>query len=246
MDVGARLRDAREARGLSIEAVARTTRIAPHWLRSIESNDVTGFPPGPYARGFVRAYARELGLDADPAVHEYFAQFEGAPETAAPAPPLPRTPHLLDLRSDRPRPTATLMAVAVVVALLAWAMWPGRGRSPEPGAVGTTGQAAARSGQGAAVPASTPAASAVPPLAVVLAADQQVWVTATADGKRVLFRILQPGERANLRAERQMTIRVGNAGAVRWTIGGRDAGTMGSPGEVRTARLTPESAATIR
>jgi hypothetical protein len=43
-----------------------------------------------------------------------------------------------------------------------------------------------------------------------------------------------------------MTILVGDADAMTWTVNGRSVGTMGRPGEVRTVRVTPETAATIR
>ena len=65
MDIGARLRDAREARGLSIDAVSRSTRVQSRILSAIERNDSMCLPPRPYGRGFVRAYASEVGLDPE-------------------------------------------------------------------------------------------------------------------------------------------------------------------------------------
>ena len=72
------------------------------------------------------------------------------------------------------------------------------------------------------------------------------WVAATVDGRRVIYRILQPGDRETLVAERDMRIRFGNAGAVTWTINGRDAGAPGANGQVRDVRITPENAAKAR
>lgn len=83
MDVGARLRDAREARGLSLDAVSRSTRVQPRILSAIETNDSIALPPRPYGRGFVRAYASEVGLDPDGTVREFFSQF--APPVDSPA-----------------------------------------------------------------------------------------------------------------------------------------------------------------
>ena len=75
MDTGARLREAREARGLTVDALARITRVPPRLLSAIERNELTVIPPRPYGRGFVRAYAAEVGLDPDEIVREYFGRF---------------------------------------------------------------------------------------------------------------------------------------------------------------------------
>ena len=66
------------------------------------------------------------------------------------------------------------------------------------------------------------------------------------DGERVIYRILQAGERHTLTAAREMTLRFGDAGAVSWTINGRDAGIPGADGAVRNVQITPENAATMR
>ena len=81
MNVGAQLRASREARGISIDALSHATRVQPRILAAIERNDVAAVPPRPFGRGFVRAYAQEIGLDPDGTAREYFAQFG----TAAPA-----------------------------------------------------------------------------------------------------------------------------------------------------------------
>lgn len=63
--VGRALREAREARELSFEDVERETRIGRRYLEAIEDEDHDALPAPVYARGFVRSYARFLGLDAD-------------------------------------------------------------------------------------------------------------------------------------------------------------------------------------
>ena len=55
---------------------------------------------------------------------------------------------------------------------------------------------------------------------------------------RAIYRTLQPGEREVLRAAREIRIRTGDAGALRWQIDGGPATAMGKAGEVRTARIT--------
>jgi cytoskeletal protein RodZ len=61
--VGKQLQDARVAKGWSPELAARETKIRLDRLRELEDDDYSNFSSPTYARGFVRTYARALGLD---------------------------------------------------------------------------------------------------------------------------------------------------------------------------------------
>lgn len=63
--VGAELRAARESRELSLEQVEKQTRIRIHYLAALEADEYAELPSAVQARGFLRNYARFLGLDAD-------------------------------------------------------------------------------------------------------------------------------------------------------------------------------------
>ena len=84
-DIGAQLRSTREAQGLTLETMAHRTRVQPRFLTAIEENDLRSIPPKPFGRGFVRAYAREVGLDPERAVHDYFGQFPAVVTETPPA-----------------------------------------------------------------------------------------------------------------------------------------------------------------
>jgi cytoskeleton protein RodZ len=64
-DIGQKLRQARQARTLSIEQASRATRIRAHYLHAIENGDLDALPSAAQARGFLRLYAGFLGLDAE-------------------------------------------------------------------------------------------------------------------------------------------------------------------------------------
>lgn len=66
--VGPYLQNAREKAGKKIEDIAVDTRIPLRHLKAIEAGDFSGLPGKTYATGFVRAYARSLGLDEAEAV----------------------------------------------------------------------------------------------------------------------------------------------------------------------------------
>src|SRR5476651_2421053 len=61
--VGQQLQEARLARNWTPELAARETKIKADRVRDLESDDYTNFSSPTYARGFVRTYARALGLD---------------------------------------------------------------------------------------------------------------------------------------------------------------------------------------
>src|SRR5256885_7359868 len=63
--VGTLLRAAREAAGLSQDAVAQQLKLAPRQVRAIEEDDYARLPGRTFVRGFVRNYARLVGLDPD-------------------------------------------------------------------------------------------------------------------------------------------------------------------------------------
>ena len=72
---GAKLRDARERRGISLRQIANATKISISALEALERNDVSRLPGGIFSRAFVRSYAIEVGLDPDAAIQEFIAQF---------------------------------------------------------------------------------------------------------------------------------------------------------------------------
>src|SRR5512135_3642351 len=75
VDFGGRLRQAREARGMSLAQIAASTKISTMALEALERNDVSRLPGGLFSRAFVRAYAREVGLDPERAVEQFVARF---------------------------------------------------------------------------------------------------------------------------------------------------------------------------
>ena len=59
---GRRLRDARERKGIALEAVAESTKIKMSLLAGLERGDVSRWPNGIFRRAFVREYAAAIGL----------------------------------------------------------------------------------------------------------------------------------------------------------------------------------------
>src|SRR5512139_1643063 len=92
------IRRARELRGIELRDVAEATKINLRYLEALERNDFTYIPGGIHARNFVRAYARQIGVDEAEMVnaflYELTLQHRKGPAEEAPA--------VVPLRADDP------------------------------------------------------------------------------------------------------------------------------------------------
>jgi len=89
---GARLRRWRIARGIELERIASATKISASYLRSLEEERFDALPASVYVRGFLTAYVRAVGLDADRVVPPYMER------VAAARPSKPQRPAVRRLR----------------------------------------------------------------------------------------------------------------------------------------------------
>src|SRR5215469_4786449 len=70
---GERLKKEREQKGISLEDISLETKIGTRLLRALEEEHFDQLPGGIFNKGFVRAYARHLGLDEEQAIADYLA-----------------------------------------------------------------------------------------------------------------------------------------------------------------------------
>ena len=237
MTLGARLAAAREARGVSLDDLARRTRIPLSGLRALEGDAHHRLPPPIFARGYIRACAAEVGLEPDALIAQFDAERPAPSPAVAPASAEPAHEAFASLPFSRATP---LVSIAGAAALIALVIWSGREEAHVSGAVqppglaapaampapvGTTGEAIA--------PARAPAG-----VSVVLTADRECWVAASADGRRALYRLMQAGEREGVQARERIALRVGDAGALSLSVNGGAPQLAGADGAVRTIVLT--------
>jgi cytoskeleton protein RodZ len=118
---GSLLQQAREAAGLTREAVAERLNLLPVQVIALEQNDFKRFPGETFAKGHLRSYARLLKLDCDSVLHAYRGN------TSVERRPIPSTPEFqwrpvsLTERTSRWRGYSGLaLALAVIVSLWAW------------------------------------------------------------------------------------------------------------------------------
>jgi cytoskeleton protein RodZ len=122
---GADLRAARERIGWSLPDIADALRIRPAYLEALEAGRIADLPGNAYTLGFMRSYARALGLDPDEVARRFKAEAEAVSrgtELAFPA-PVP----------ERGVPAGAVALLGVVLAVGAYAGWyhlSGEGRLP--------------------------------------------------------------------------------------------------------------------
>lgn len=255
MNIGGDLRDAREQRGWSLEDLSGRTRISVSKLAAIEANSFDQLPGGFYRRAYLRAYAREVGLDSERVVDSYRTQVsddnKGDKSEVAQqrhTPPVSRK-YLdwLHVQLILLAILGTAAAIALVFVTVrrhpnattgisemppSTTQEPHRSESP---VVGTGGASAS--------PSWTALESTIlyAPLQVEVLAQGPCWLGATADGKRVVYRVLNEGEHLTLEAREELALRIGDAGNFRFSINGIPGRRLGARGDDLTVRLTPSN-----
>ena len=118
--LGEKLRQAREGRGISISEVAEQTRISPLYLESIEKDDYGPLPGGIFNKGFVKSFAKYVGIDEDEAMQDY-AQLSARQERMADENPSKSyRPEVLTDDSSGPSMLPTIILAAIILGLMTW------------------------------------------------------------------------------------------------------------------------------
>jgi cytoskeleton protein RodZ len=253
--LGIWLRQAREGQGSTLAEAAAGTRIRPRFLEALEAGDFVAFPGGDVQlRGFLRIYARYLGLPPDEVVARYNAEVHGveAIPPAAPAETRPLSPVTAPTRpmtfqppsapvyTARPRRLSleTLMIAGIVlVALVAivagGAYLVSRYRGEEAAATATmTAPAEAAlpttAAQTPAPPAATPtfSASLQGGVTLTLEATEHVWVRVTADGRTAFEGMLATEQVETWSGREVIVVETGDGAGLQVTVNGQPQGTM--------------------
>jgi cytoskeletal protein RodZ len=126
--VGQQLRQAREARNMSIPQAAEFLKVRADHIRALEEGNFTVFSAPVYIRGFVRTYATMLKLEVRPIITALDAEL-GRTEKFAEPPPLSNEPRgpvdflTLQLSKVDWRKAGVAVGVLAVVLLTGWAFW---------------------------------------------------------------------------------------------------------------------------
>jgi hypothetical protein len=268
--LGVWLRRSRETRRVDLEDAVRALKIHRRYLQALEMGDYEALPGPIQARGFLRNYARYLGLPAEEALARYDAEIRGQPlppsyamglrvpeievpgrdglRTWAPPPPSAAEERAAVRANSSSGLMKILLGVILVLVLVAGASFAWLRFGPEDFPAAPTQPAASAEGARA-----TPTAQPTPSFPV--AADGMVrlrlvplsyaWVSVSADAGIVFQGIAEPQQAIEAAGEEIVIVNTGNGGAFELFLNGTDWGPLGQQGEVVQRAWTPEGEAPL-
>lgn len=258
--LGERFRAAREARGLSLSDVSEQIRIRSVYLAAIEEENWSAIGAPVYVRGFLRTYARFLGLDPEEVVAVFNS---GSPVTSRPVPLTSERVSRSGSATPPERPQeqesrgAPLLWAAAVVAVLLVAfvvyneftmrriastsVATSASASALPSNSGTATQTSSGALGTVAEASSSPEASASPrldgPNSIALVLSAPSWLRVTVDGNVSMEGTFPAGTSKTFHGKSAL-VRIGNAGGVEIFVDGKDVGKLGKPGDVAEHAFT--------
>lgn len=246
------LRQQRELREISLREISETSKISLRYLEAFEEDRFDLLPAPVFSNGFLRQYARYVGLDPDDVVNRFLVARRGGQEGPEEEVPLTKTRQDVAVRR-RPVRTWPLLALIglLALALLALVFFV---------PVYLDSRAAGSRGAGAApavpvppppvpsrdIPEPTavveePGAATVPgsgaPIHVTLEFLAECWYEAIVDDKDRTEEIRIQGETVELEAQTSVDLKFGNAGGVSISVNGKPYPLGAGVGEVRSIRF---------
>jgi hypothetical protein len=228
IDFGSELRCAREQSGLTLRAIADTTKLPITALKALEDNRIGQLPGGIYRRAIVRAYAAEVGLDAEHVVRAFVARHpDEVPSSGAP---------VVIERRGMPRALGVAVSLAGTLIPVLGGVFYFASRtagSDSPRQIGHV-QSDRQAATAEARPAALTAVDSVP---MMISVSSQTRLAVIADGREVVARQVEPGEVIRLTVSDEVVLMGDNAGAVQFSINGRAGRTLGDEGVPLSARI---------
>ena len=248
--LGIRLRELREAKGVSLDDIARSTRVGKRHLEALESETWSELPSPVFVKGFIRAYCDFLEASPDEALGLYR---EVTGEAVKPDRLLSamRTP---PARRFGPLMVSAILFIALGASLFALRI--GLKSSPR-AAPGVSAPARSNPESVASTktpPAASSAAVAVQPAPtstgeqkpggqrLLIRAVEPTWIRVQVDEGQVTEELMQPGAVREWTAARRFVLTVGNAGGLEVDLNGRRIPPLGARGAVIQKLVLPAEA----
>lgn len=236
MSFGEKLREAREAKGYSLEYIEEETKIRKLYIDALERETFEVLPPRVYATGFVRRYAKFLGFNPDKMVEE----FQNLAYTDEPFPK--ETERLKDKKVDFGFNLSYRNILAGIIFLII-AIWAGKMvLGYITGRIHISNQTSPPK-----IEEPVPEKEAAPPkpetkkALVLIEAHQDCWLNVVVDGETVLTKIIKAGEKQEFEGKQSVYIKAGNAGGIDITYNGKKVEPIGGNWEVKEAEFKAKS-----
>ena len=215
---GTWLRQHRELREISLREIADVTKIGIRYLEALELDRFEVLPAPVFARGFLREYARYVGLDPDEVVNSYIAAQRAAE-------PEEEQDGLYSSSGSRFEKTSALflsIAVVLVLVVVAAVAFYIERRSAETGP-DRPPMAAPSNDASKSTEASRERVHTAPedPLAVVVEFSGTCWIEAVIDDKRRISELHADGESIQLDAKTGVVLTLDNPQSVQIFVNGK-------------------------
>ena len=259
--IGDLLRRERERQNLSIKDIEKATSIRALYIDAIEKGEYKTLPGEVYAKGFVRNYANYLKLNANEIVNAFNEEMHPQEELQESAGSSSveearqeqsaernreeyRGPKITSLESYPMEKSShgvrNALMVAVAVFVVAFAALIAFGGDEEPSAPAPRAKTQTQQGQKQTEAAPKPAADGVE---MKLSFTDRCWTEVVVDGKTEFEGTAEKGKVLTLKGKDKVRITAGNAGALNYSLNGKDMGAIGQKGEVVEKTFTKENAA---
>lgn len=120
MTLGEKLRQAREERDISISEVAEHTRISPLYLQAIENDEFKTLPGGIFNKGFIKSFAKYVGVDENEAMQDYAKQFSQQNDGDDSDDPKTYRPEVLTDDRAGGSMFPTIIIAVIILGLMTW------------------------------------------------------------------------------------------------------------------------------
>ena len=237
LDPAARLRLAREGKGLSHRQVAEATKLSVRAIELLEKDSLSGLPDGIYRRSIIKAVAREVGLNPDQLLEEFSSLHpDDLPSRASVVIVEPKA-----ATSFNKALTFVSAVLPLFAGILYFALPMTRAmvsQSPKPIAHERRLDAM----QAEIVPVggfkeAPLAASRRVPVVVTLTISSRCQLRVVADGNEIVGRTMQQGETLPIDLGDELLLLGDNASAVQFSINGQAGRQLGEPGDVLSTRI---------
>ncbi len=236
--IGETLRGARESQRISLQQAEQVTRIRREFLQALERDDFATLPGSAYAKGFLRNYARFLGLDAD-ALNARYQALAGPHERV-----VSTAPAIQPIRHPRPLTTSLLIVIFLLTLAGAFTYYlvnqlaryeATRRALASPPAAATAPVVLPPYEPSPSVslaPSPTPAPPRAP-VEVEARLDDRAWLLVEVDGKEALQGTFAAGTTWKWQGNRSIFVWTGNAPHLFVKVNGKDLGPLGTESVVR-------------
>lgn len=252
-EIGAHLREARQAQNSSLEEISAQTMIPTRLLAAIEEGRSENLPEAVYTRGFIRRFGDTVGLNGTN-LADVFSGTLSQDQLETEAKTKKRKKRVGGLRGGlRPVHLYVLYIVLIMSAgvglsyLTNPSVLTSSGESPtSPEADTPSSPAVPKSPSKSTAPKSTQpvkSSTTVNPntVRVDLTIKEASWVEIVVDGKVSYEGILSAGANKTVVAKKQLVIRAGNAGGVLLAVNKKPAKLMGQSGAIEELKLEPKT-----